>query len=336
MNHDDNLLIRDNVPEGRYEAVIGAQIVGRVEYRRLGSRIVIQHTVVEPRLRGSEIGTRLVMGMLDDLSARGQTVTSYCGFVTNFLATHPRYQSLIDVTHPGPLTPHTVSGAQSGNDPSYRPTDGTSSVGQTVAGLRRRPSGGTAGRRVDLAPKQIRTERLRLRPWEMSDAEAALTIYGDVEVARWLAPAMRGIGDVGDMRKYLSSWISECARCELPQGRWAMVESATDTVVGGIALLPLPPACEDLEIGWQVARSARGRGYGAEAGHAIAHQALEYGGVTELFAVVRPGNIGGIATARRVGMDWVGETGKYYDMTLQVYRLTKPDLDRPEPACVDR
>jgi hypothetical protein len=29
----------------------------------------------------------------------------------------------------------------------------------------------------------------------------------------------------------------------------------------------------------------------------------------------------------------VGETDKYYNLTLQVYRLTKADLDLPEPAC---
>jgi hypothetical protein len=51
-----------------------------------------------------------------------------------------------------------------------------------------------------------------------------------------------------------------------------------------------------------------------------------------VFAVVRPGNRRGIATARRVGMEWVGETTKYYGMTLQVYRLTKADLDHPEPS----
>jgi hypothetical protein len=32
-------------------------------------------------------------------------------------------------------------------------------------------------------------------------------------------------------------------------------------------------------------------------------------------------------------MEWVGETNKYYNLTLQIYRLTKADLDLPEPAC---
>ena len=48
--------------------------------------------------------------------------------------------------------------------------------------------------------------------------------------------------------------------------------------------------------------------------------------------MVRPGNTRGVATARGVGMEWVGETDKYYGLTLQIYRLTAADLDCPEPT----
>ena len=54
-------------------------------------------------------------------------------------------------------------------------------------------------------------------------------------------------------------------------------------------------------------------------------------GVEELFAVVRTQNGRGAATAQRVGMEWVGETEKYYDLRLQVYRLRKGELDVPSP-----
>ncbi|MFL6134664.1 MAG: hypothetical protein ACJ72A_17800, partial [Nocardioidaceae bacterium] len=50
-------------------------------------------------------------------------------------------------------------------------------------------------------------------------------------------------------------------------------------------------------------------------------------GAEEVFAVVRPRNTRGAATAQRVGMEWVGETDKYYALRLQVYRLRKGDLD---------
>ena len=46
--------------------------------------------------------------------------------------------------------------------------------------------------------------------------------------------------------------------------------------------------------------------------------------------MVRPHNTRGAATAQRAGMEWVGETEKYYDLRLQVYRLRKGDLDIPQ------
>lgn len=62
---------------------------------------------------------------------------------------------------------------------------------------------------------------------------------------------------------------------------------------------------------------------------ALAHWTFEYPGLDEVFAVVRPTNTRGAATVRRIGMEWVGETDKYYDLQLQVYRVRGADLDRP-------
>jgi predicted GNAT family acetyltransferase len=100
--HD--LTLRDNAAEHRYEGIIAGEVVGWVEYRRFGTRTVIRHTVVEPCLRGTGIGACLVEAVLEDLLSHHQTLTNYCGFVTGFLETHPRYRSLVDSSHPG-LTP---------------------------------------------------------------------------------------------------------------------------------------------------------------------------------------------------------------------------------------
>jgi RimJ/RimL family protein N-acetyltransferase len=174
-----------------------------------------------------------------------------------------------------------------------------------------------------------------LRPWQLDDDIAACTIYGAPEVARWLCPALPGAIDRGDMRRVLHMWIVESDAAGLPLGRWAITEKQSGQVIGGVGLLPLPPEGTDLEIGWQLSPAMWGHGYGAEAGHAVAHQAFENAGLSEVFAVVRPGNHRGVATARRVGMEWVGETTKYYGLSLHVYRLWKADLDLPEPACVE-
>jgi RimJ/RimL family protein N-acetyltransferase len=188
---------------------------------------------------------------------------------------------------------------------------------------------------VDFESRRIHTHRLILRPWNIDDEIAACGIYGAREVARWLCPALPENVDRSDMRRILRTWMVESDEAGLPLGRWAITDKQSGQVIGGVALLPLPPERSDLEIGWQVAPAMWGHGYGAEAGHAVAHQAFEKAGLSEVFAVVRPGNRRAVATARRVGMEWVGETTKYYGLSLQVYRLRKADLDLPEPGCAD-
>jgi RimJ/RimL family protein N-acetyltransferase len=183
---------------------------------------------------------------------------------------------------------------------------------------------------IRISERTITTPRLRLRPWSVDDAEAALRIFGSDEVARWLAPAMTQVPDVGAMRGVLERWAETDGASERPTGRWAVEDRETGRVVGAAAVLPLPPLGEDLEIGWQLAPEAWGRGLASEAGHALAHFAFS-GGEDEVFAVVRPRNARGIATARRVGMEWVGETEKYYDLRLQVFRLRKGELDVTVP-----
>ncbi|AXL87280.1 GNAT family N-acetyltransferase [Streptomyces sp. CB09001] len=182
--------------------------------------------------------------------------------------------------------------------------------------------------RVRVDDARIETERLVLRRWSTNDAAGDVAVYGEDEVARWLAPAMETVPDSDAMARVLGRWIEECSRLEPPAGRWAIELSETGRLVGGAAILPLPPDGVDLEIGWQLARPFWGRGLATEAGHGVAHYAFT-AGVDEVFAVVRPRNTRGIATARRVGMEWVGETDKYYGLTLQVYRLREGDLDVP-------
>jgi len=97
-------------------------------------------------------------------------------------------------------------------------------------------------------------------------------------------------------------------------------------LLGGHILLPLPPGREDLEIGWQLNPEVWGNGYASEATPALADWAFQHD-VGEIFAVVRPGNVRAASTVRRNGMEWVGETGKYFGMTLQVFRLRRADFD---------
>ena len=169
------------------------------------------------------------------------------------------------------------------------------------------------------------TERLRLRPWDPEDAGAALGLYGDAQLVRWLSPAMTVVGDVGAMRAVLEQWAAEDTRLTWPAGRWAVEALDDGRLVGGVALLPLPPGDEDLELSYQVLPDEQGKGFATEAARRAVRRAFDEG-VPELFVVARPANGAGAGVAKRLGFQWVGETSKYYDLRLQTYRLRPADL----------
>jgi RimJ/RimL family protein N-acetyltransferase len=169
------------------------------------------------------------------------------------------------------------------------------------------------------------TERLHVRDWEICDVDAALAIYGAAEVTRWLTPAMDRVNDAAAMRSVLQAWIEAQPNMAAPRGRWAVQRRDNSEVVGGLAIRLLPPFEEDLELSWQLGPQAWGHGYAVEAGKALIRWAFTQE-IDELFAAVRPNNIRAVATARRLGMEWVGETSKYYGLHLQVFRIRPSDL----------
>ena len=180
----------------------------------------------------------------------------------------------------------------------------------------------------------LTSRRLRLRPWSVDDAEAAARIFGEGEVAKWLTPAMSRVPDVAAMRSVLEAWLAEVDRLVPPLGRWAVELAPTQdgsaggepgTVIGAVALLPLPPGGEDAEIAWQTGPEFQGHGYATEAANTLIRWAFS-AGLPEVFAVSRPANRAGARVAERLGMEWVGQTDKYYGLTLAVHRARPGDL----------
>jgi ribosomal-protein-alanine N-acetyltransferase len=174
----------------------------------------------------------------------------------------------------------------------------------------------------------LSTERLVLRPWTAMDAPEGLAIFGREEVTHWLNPAMEPIHDEEGMRATVEHWADEDADAEPPVGHWAVRRREDDVLLGSITLRRMPPFQEDLELAWQFAPDHWGSGYATEAARAVAAWAFE-ASAHELFAVMRPANERAEKLARRLGMQWVGETDKYYDLRLQVFRLRPPDLATP-------
>ena len=177
----------------------------------------------------------------------------------------------------------------------------------------------------------IRTRRLELGPWAAEDALAGLGVFGREEVTRWLTPAMGPVRSEQDMRDVIQHWAAEDAENEPPIGHWTVRRLHDEALLGSITLRRMPPFEEDLELAWQFAPEHWGHGFATEAARAVAEWAFE-NSAHELFAVTRPANQRAERLARRLGMQWVGETDKYYDLRLQVFRLRPPDLRAAVPG----
>jgi RimJ/RimL family protein N-acetyltransferase len=171
----------------------------------------------------------------------------------------------------------------------------------------------------------LTTDRLVIRDWSVDDADEALAIYGSPDVTRWLTPAMDRVGDGAAMRSVLQAWQEAQPNLPPPRGRWAIQRRDDGSIIGGLGIRLLPPYDDDLELSWQLNPGTWRNGYATEAGRALIAWAFTQD-TDELFAAARPNNVRAIATAKRLGMQWVGETTKYYGLKLQVYRIRPGDL----------
>jgi len=172
---------------------------------------------------------------------------------------------------------------------------------------------------------ELETDRLLLRPWRGPDADAAFEIYSQWEVARYLGAAPKAWTDPADVAAAFARWASFTGPLH---GVWAIVPHEIGRPVGSALLKLLPyssgEASPDTEVGWHLRPEVWGRGYATEAGgrllaHAWAH------GLDEVFAVTYPANVASRAVCGRLGMEWLGQTDRYYGLVCELFRSRRPD-----------
>ena len=169
------------------------------------------------------------------------------------------------------------------------------------------------------------TDRLIARPWTLDEADlaAAYDVYSRPEVAEWIGAPM----EPAEIRIRIERWSQPTD--DPTYGVWAVEErTGPDRPIGSVLLRPLPPDEEDVEVGWHLHPGMWGRGYATEIGRAAARRAFETG-IDEVFAIVRPGNDRSSQVARRLGMEYVGRTDKYWGLHAELFRLRPGDLVSP-------
>ena len=176
---------------------------------------------------------------------------------------------------------------------------------------------------------EIRTERLLLRPWRTGD-EADLDAYFDI-YSRW--DVMRYLGNAPQVltsREEAADRLAKRAEPDpagAPYGVWAVCD-ADDRPMGSVLLRQLPwsadvapvPDQPDVEVGWHLHPDAWGKGYATEAAGALLDRARAYG-IDVVHAVTYPENASSQAVCRRIGLEYVGRTDRYYDIELDLFRV---------------
>ncbi|MGY1604151.1 GNAT family N-acetyltransferase [Geodermatophilus sp. SYSU D00815] len=148
---------------------------------------------------------------------------------------------------------------------------------------------------VDLTTEVVRTERLVLRPYRPDDEDAVLEACQDPGIQRWIHAL-----PVPYTREVARAWVTEVAPAERAAGRGMPVVVEADGVLVGSSGVHLREGYLGPEIGYWIAPHARGRGYAAEAAHALAEWALGLGAPrVHLVADVR--NTASQAVAHRAG-----------------------------------
>lgn len=152
----------------------------------------------------------------------------------------------------------------------------------------------------------LTTDRLRLRAYRDSDAEALLPVYSREDVARFLL---------------CEPWTAEVARAEVSKRiprtgldtearALALVIETADglesiegsVVIGDIAIWFDGESSEKAEIGWVLNPAAGGHGFATEAAIAMLNAAFAHDGLHRIIAQMDARNTASARMASRIGM----------------------------------
>jgi len=179
-----------------------------------------------------------------------------------------------------------------------------------------------------MAGHSFTTERLLLRPMQLSDAARVYEMYSDDDVVQFIGERARH-ASVDDARTFIDAMEQKYAKWNAPIQVYAICDRAADDRYIGTGLLKYLPLSDgqgdsdELEVGWHLARECWGKGFATEAGRGLLQQAFALLDVDDMWTVVNEGNAGSLAVVERLGLEPLGKTTKYYDEELLLFRTPR-------------
>ena len=160
----------------------------------------------------------------------------------------------------------------------------------------------------------LETERLILRPFQLTDAEAMDQVFGDAEVMHF------GYGVQSP------EWVRDWLRFRIIEDQektkttvWAVVEKTKSIVLGYCGLFYFPDQLEspETEIGYRFNRLYWGNGYATEAARTVRDFAFNQLEINRLIAMIEPNNLASKRVAEKLGMQ--------YEKDVELDGYTHPD-----------
>ena len=152
----------------------------------------------------------------------------------------------------------------------------------------------------------LTTDRLRLRSYRETDAEAHLPIYSREDVSRFLLqdPWTAEMAETEIAKRLPRTGLETESRTlalviETADGLYSLEGSR---VIGDIALWLEDGSDEKAEIGWILDPAASGHGFATEAAIAVLNVAFDHYGLHRVFAQMDSRNTASAKLARRIGM----------------------------------
>lgn len=159
---------------------------------------------------------------------------------------------------------------------------------------------------MDPVDLPLTTDRLRLRPYVESDAEAQLRILSREDVSRFLLqdPWTAEVAETQIAKRIPRTGLETESRAlalviETADGLDSLEGSR---VIGDIALWLEDGSEEKAEIGWILDPAAGGHGFATEAAIAVLNVAFDHYGLHRVFAQMDARNTASVKLAQRIGM----------------------------------
>ena len=173
----------------------------------------------------------------------------------------------------------------------------------------------------------IETERLLIRPFEPSDAEAMFETWGDPEAMRWIPSGAHP--DVEASRQRIGRFTVH----QRAHGfsLWTVVEKASGRVVGDCGLLLVEWKGPEVELAYRFGRAAWGKGFATEAAGACLRYGFDVAGLDTIIAVTHPDHVASRRVMEKNGMRLVGMV-HYYGLDLVKYVKTRAEADAERGA----